>query len=65
MYSAILWYDQSANTLKLHGFVINTYVRYITNSTIENKQCTIAWYVDGKKVLHVDEHMNTSMIEVI
>ena len=37
MDSTLLWYDLPLNTLKLHGFVTNQYVSYITNSTIEGK----------------------------
>ena len=65
MQYALLWYELFANTLILHGFVINPYGRYITNSAIEGKKCTIAWYDDNKKLLHTDEHVKTRMIEVV
>ena len=41
------------------------YDRCILNSTIEGKLCTISWYVDNNKVSHVDEHINTRVIEAI
>ena len=62
---ALLWYDIYSKTLKSQGFLINTYDRYIANSTIQDKQCTIAWYVDNNKVSHVDEEVNTRVIEKI
>ena len=61
----ILWYDIYSGTLKSQGFLINTYDRCIANSTIQDKQCTIEWYVDNNKVSHVDEYMNTKVIETI
>ena len=33
--------------------------------TIDSKQCTISWYIDENKILHVDEHGNTRIIEAI
>ena len=45
--------------------MVNTYHRCIANSTISGKQCTIALYVDDNKVLHVDNNVNTRIIEVI
>ena len=65
MESELLLYDLSVNNLKQHGFVVNPYGSYIGKSTVEVKQCKIAWYVDEKKVLHVDEHVNTRMVEVV
>ena len=50
MDSALLWYDIYPKTLKSHGFAVNPYDRCISNSTINSNQCTIAWYVDDKKV---------------
>ena len=45
--------------------MVNLYDRCTTNSTIDGKQCIIAWHVDKKKVSHVDEHTNTRIIESI
>ena len=65
MDSALLWYYLYTKTLKSQGFVVNPYDRCIANSTIYGKHCTIAWYVDDNKVLHVYEHINTRIIEEI
>ena len=65
MESALMCYDLHFKPLKLHGFLINTYDRCIENSTIQDKQCTIVWYVDDKKVSNVDEEVNTKVIETI
>ena len=62
---ALLWYDLYSKTLKSPGFLINPYDRYIANSTIQYNQFTIAWYVDNNKVSHVDEEVNTRIIEKI
>ena len=37
----------------------------IANSTIQDKQCTIACYVHNNKVSHVDEEVYTKVIETI
>ena len=37
------------------------HIKYHHNS----KQCTIYWYVDNNKVLHVNEDMNTRIIDKI
>ena len=65
MESPLLWYDLYSKTLKSQGFLINPYDRCIENSTIEDKQCTIEWYVDYNKASHVDEEVNTKVIETI
>ena len=56
-------YHLYSKALKSHGFLINPYGRCIINSTIQYKQCTIAWYFGNNKVSHVDEEVNTKMIE--
>ena len=55
MESAQLWYYLYSKTLKSQVLLINTYDSCIENSTIQDKQCTIAWYVDNNKVSHLDE----------
>jgi hypothetical protein len=38
----------------------------VTNCVlIEGKQCTIAWYVDDTKILHVDPTVVTTIIKKI
>ena len=63
--SALLSYYLYANTLTSQGFLINPYDRCKVNITNKEKQYTIAWYVDDKKVSHVDEEVNTKMIKTI
>ena len=50
---------------KYHGFTVNPYYICTPNSIIDGKQCTIAWYVDDNKLLHIDEEMNLKIIETI
>ena len=45
--------------------MVNTYGICIENITIGGDQCKIYWYVDDNKALHVDEDMNTRIIETI
>ena len=63
MESALLWYDLYSKTIKSQGLLINPYDRFIANITIQDKQCTIMWYVDNNKVSHIDEEVNTKVIE--
>ena len=65
MESEILWYDIYSKTLKSQRFPNNPYDSCISNSTIKYKQCKILWYVDDNKVSHVDEEVNTKVIETI
>ena len=65
MESALLWYDLYSKTLKSQGFLINPYYKCIENSTIQDKQCKISWYVENNKISHVDEEVNTKVIETI
>ena len=65
MESALLWYDLYLNTLTSQRFLINPYDRCIANSTTQDKQCTVAWYVYKKKVSHLDEEVNTKVIKTI
>ena len=52
-------------TLKSHGFAVNTYYICISNSIIDGKKYTIAWYVDDNKVSYVDEELSTRINETI
>jgi len=45
------------------GFKINPYDSCIANRIINQKQCTIAWYVDDKKISHVDKDVVTQVIQ--
>ena len=65
MQSALMQYDLYSKTLKSQGFLINPYDRSISNSTIQDKQCTIAWYLDNNKVSHVDEEVKKKVVETI
>ncbi len=47
------------------GFVLNPYDPCVANCIINNKQCTLVWYVDDNKISHVDSHVVTSIIEKI
>ena len=48
--SALLWYNIFSTTIEGIGFEINPYERCVSNRIIEGAQCTIAWYVDDRKM---------------
>ena len=52
--SGLLWYNMFTNTLKGKCFIINPYDLYVANNTINDKQCTVTWYVDDLNISHVD-----------
>ena len=45
------------------GFVINPYDPYVSNKMINGKQWTIVWYIDDKKLSHVDPNVVTDILE--
>ena len=55
-------YGLNLKTLKSQVLLVNPYDRCIANSTIQDKQCTLAWYIDDNKVSHGDEEVNTKVI---
>jgi len=63
--SALLWYELFSGYLKEMGFEINPYDSCIANKIIDNKQCTIAWYVDDMKISHVNQDVVTQIIQDI
>ena len=63
--SALLWYELYSTTLKDMGFVLNPYDLCVANADINDKQCTIVWYVDDNKISHVDSAVVTNVIEKI
>ena len=54
MYPELICYDLYATTLKSKWFIFNPYDRCIANSNIDSNHCTIAWYGDDNKILHID-----------
>jgi len=63
--SALLWYELFTETLIGMGFELNPYDPCVANSMINGKQCTIAWYVDDNKILHVSPKVVTRIVEAI
>ena len=47
------------------GFTLNPYDLCVANVQIENKQCTILWYVDDNKISHVNPKVVDDIIERI
>jgi len=65
MQSAFLWYNLFTNTLQKMGFELNPYDPCIASKMVNDKQCTIAWYVDDNKISHVNPTVVTQIIEAI
>ena len=61
--SAMLLCKFYVKTLKHVGFSINKYGRFVANIMIYGNQCTIVWYVDDNKLLHVDRNTVTDILE--
>ena len=61
--SALLWYELYVKVLKGMGFVLNPYDKCVANKMINDKQCTIAWYVDDNKISHVDPAVVTKILD--
>ena len=61
--SALLLYQLFNSKLRDFGFELNPYDSCVANKTINGKQCTIVWYVDDMKILHVDPTVVTSVID--
>jgi hypothetical protein len=63
--SALLWYELFSSTLQGMGFELNPYDLCVANKMINEKQCTIGWYVDDTKISHVDANVVTDVIKKI
>ena len=63
--SALLWYALYTEVLHKEGFEINPYDRCVANKIINNKQCTIAWYVDDNILSHVEPPVVDGVINKI
>ena len=63
--SALLWYELYSTTLINMGFKLNPYDLCVANAMINDKQCTIVWYVDDNKVSHVEKRVVDSIIKKI
>ena len=47
------------------GFELNPYDMCVANANIKGKQCTVFWYVDDNKIIHVDPKVVNKVIEII
>ena len=62
---ALRWYDLYSQTLEKEGFIINSYDKCVANKIIDDKQCTVVWYVDNNKISYTDENVVTNVIELM
>ena len=46
-----------------NGFEINLYDLCVVNKMINGKQCTVCFYVDDNKILHMNKHVINDVIK--
>ena len=63
--AALLFWKLLSKKLVQWGFVINPYDWCVANKMINGKQCTILWHVDNLKLSHVDDKVNTLIVNLI
>ena len=63
--SSLLWYNIFKSKLEQMGFKINAYDTCNASKEINNKQCTICWYVYDMKISHQDYSVVSKGIEEI
>jgi hypothetical protein len=63
--AALLFWKLLTSKLVKWGFAINPYDWCVANKMMEGKQCTIVWHVDDLKISHVNDKVNTVIINLI
>jgi hypothetical protein len=63
--AALLFWKLLTSKLVKWGFTINPYDWCVANKMIDEKQCTIVWHVDDLKISHVNDKVNTVIINLI
>jgi hypothetical protein len=63
--SALLWYELYTSKLQGMGFELNPYDMCVANKMINDKQCTIGYYVDDNIATHVEDDVLSDIIEVV
>ena len=61
--SALLWYNLFKGTLENERFDLNPYYKCTENKMINEKHCTIQWYVYDNKVTHISKDEITGVID--
>ena len=63
--SALRWYELFTGTLCGMGFTLNPYDCCVANKMINRSQYTVGWFVDDNKVSHIDDKVNTKVVDAI
>ena len=63
--SALLWYELYTSKIQGMGFELNPYDMCVANKVINEKQCTIGYYVDDNIATHVEEEVLSDIIDVV
>ena len=63
MKSALLWCELFSISLKDIRFELNPYDKCVTNKMINDKQCTVTWYVNDNKISHIDKNVVSDIIK--
>ena len=63
--STMLWYNLYVNTLKYLGFSINRYDICVAKKMLDEKQCTILWYVHENKLSRIYPNLVHDILEEV
>jgi predicted Rdx family selenoprotein len=63
--SALLWYKLFTSTLVEMGFELNPYDACVANKMINEKQCTVCWFVNDVKISHEKASVVKKIISTI
>ena len=58
-------YDLYTTTLKDVGLEINTYRNFVANKMKNVNQCTVLWFVKYNKISHINDNINTNIVDII
>ena len=61
--SDLLWYELLSTTLSYLVFKLNPYQFFIENEIINKNKCTIGLFIDDKKVSHVYDIFNSTIMD--
>ena len=63
--AALLWYELYVSKLQGMGFVLNPYDLCVANKVINEKQCTVGWYVDDNFATHDEQSVLDELLNEV
>ena len=61
----MLWYEFYSETLADMGFKLNTYDPCVENKVINEKKCTIIFYVDDNNISHEEPVVVDEIVDIL